>query len=158
MKIYRSELSTEFHSYRTEVSIDNICKLSDKFEVINDNKLKYTESDNLYYTFDFDFEKFKVNINQYNFYYNNKQFVLYNFWDINFQYDKHLSAFFEKVYEKTKFLFLFDVAERIIIEKLLNTQLFVFTRTCFNYIMGTKNSKNSTNSINKKNIRTSRNV
>ena len=150
MKIYRPDLSKDFHSYRTEVSIDNICKLSNKFEIINETKLKYTESDNLYYTFDFDFEKFKVNINQYNFDYNNKQFNLAKSYDINFQYDKHIAAFFEKVYEKTKFLFLFDVGERLIIEKLLNAQLFVFTETCFNYIMETKMSKNSRDSVNKK--------
>lgn len=150
IKIYRPELSNIFYSYDTEISIENIFKLSDKFEMIDESKLKYTVSPVSHYTFEFDFEKSNVNIHQFNYNYFSKQFHLYNSWDINFQYNKHIRAFFEIVYDKTKFLFLFNDGERVIIEKLLKTQLFVFTGTCFDYIMKTKKSKNSKESINKK--------
>lgn len=106
-------------------------KVSNKFELDN-NILRYNYIDgSVYYTFEFIekqciIKKFSI--------YKSKEFEVVNIYHVSMFGVNRLSNFFEAISEKTKVLFGFTRQEESRIEKLMNLQLFVFSKGVLDYI------------------------
>lgn len=126
-----AEFSKFFFDYDSEVSVENIMKVSNKFALDN-GVLRYNYIDgSVYYTFEFIekqciIKKFSI--------YESKKFEVVSIYRVSMFGVSRLSNFFEAISEKTKVLFGFTRQEESRIKKLMELQLFVFSEGVIDYI------------------------